>query len=52
MCTSDRFGAVAKSYYAQLLGVGAEQIFCVSIMQCTAKQYECDVPEILSLIHI
>lgn len=37
------FGAVAKSYYAQLLGVEPERIFCVSIMPCTAKKYECDV---------
>lgn len=37
------FGAVAKSYYAQLLGVEPEKIFCVSIMPCTAKKYECDV---------
>lgn len=37
------FGAVAKSYYAQLLGVEPDKIFCVSIMPCTAKKYECDV---------
>ena len=37
------FGAVVKSYYAKLLGVEPEKIFCVSIMPCTAKKYECDV---------
>ena len=37
------FGAVAKSYYAKLLGVEPERIFCVSIMPCTAKKYECNV---------
>ncbi len=37
------FGAVAKSYYAELLGVEAEKIFCVSIMPCVAKKYECGV---------
>ena len=37
------FGAVAKSYYAQLLGVEPERIFCVSVMPCSAKKYECDV---------
>ncbi len=37
------FGAVAKSYYAKLLGVDPEKIFCVSIMPCTAKKYECGV---------
>ncbi len=37
------FGAVAKSWYAQLLGVEPEKIFCVSLMPCTAKKYECAV---------
>ena len=37
------FGAVAKSYYAELLGVEAEKIFCVSIMPCVAKKYECGI---------
>jgi len=40
------FGAVAKSYYAQLLGVEPEKIFCVSIMPCSAKKYECAVPQV------
>ncbi len=40
------FGAVTKSYYAQLLDVEPERIFCVSIMPCTAKKWECDVPEV------
>jgi len=34
------FGAVAKTYYAELLGVEPEDIFCVSVMPCTAKKYE------------
>ncbi len=34
------FGAVAKSYYAQLLGVDPSRIFCVSIMPCMAKKHE------------
>lgn len=38
------FGAVAKSYYAQLLGVEPERIFSVSIMPCTAKKHEADLP--------
>ncbi len=37
------FGAVAKSYYAEVLGVDAEKIYCVSVMPCVAKKYECDV---------
>lgn len=40
------FGAVAKTYYAKTLGVTPDQIFCVSVMPCTAKKYECDVPQV------
>ena len=35
------FGAVAKSYFAQKLGVDPHDIFVVSIMPCTAKKSEC-----------
>lgn len=38
------FGAVTKSYYAELLGVDPEKIFCVSIMPCLAKKQECALP--------
>ncbi len=38
------FGAVAKSYYADLLRVDPERIFSVSIMPCTAKKHECELP--------
>ncbi len=38
------FGAVAKSYYADLLGVEPERIFSVSIMPCTAKKAEAGLP--------
>ena len=38
------FGAVAKSYYAELLGVEPEKIFCFSIMPCLAKKHECAIP--------
>ncbi|MGI6070096.1 MAG: NADH-dependent [FeFe] hydrogenase, group A6 [Blautia sp.] len=38
------FGAVAKSYYAKLLGVDPKQIFCISVMPCLAKKKECDLP--------
>ena len=34
------FGALAKSYYAEKAGIDPENIFCVSIMPCTAKKYE------------
>lgn len=38
------FGAIAKSYYAQLLNVDPSKIYCVSIMPCLAKKQECDLP--------
>jgi NADP-reducing hydrogenase subunit HndD len=34
------FGAVAKTYYAQRVGVPPEDITVVSIMPCTAKKFE------------
>ena len=37
------FGAITKSYYAELLGVDPNRIFNVSIMPCVAKKYEADV---------
>ena len=40
------FGATAKSYFAQKIGVDPENIVCVSVMPCTAKKWECAVPEI------
>lgn len=38
------FGAVAKSYYAQRIGVDPSKIFCISIMPCVAKKHECAIP--------
>lgn len=38
------FGAVAKSYYAQLLDVDPSRIYCVSVMPCLAKKHECAIP--------
>ena len=38
------FGAVAKSYYAQILDVDPSRIFSVSIMPCVAKKHECAIP--------
>ena len=37
------FGAVTKSYWAELMGIDPDRIFNVSIMPCTAKKYECGV---------
>ena len=38
-------GALAKSYYAEKIGVAPEDIFVVSIMPCTAKKFEIARPE-------
>ncbi|MCD7845713.1 MAG: [FeFe] hydrogenase, group A [Oscillospiraceae bacterium] len=40
------FGAVTKSYFAEKIGVDPEKLFCISIMPCTAKKYECAVEEV------
>lgn len=34
------FGAIAKTYYADKLGVSPEKLAVISIMPCTAKKYE------------
>jgi iron-only hydrogenase group A len=39
------FGALAKTYYAQKIGVEPKDIVSVSIMPCTAKKYEANRPE-------
>ncbi len=38
------FGAVAKSYYAQLLGVEPSKIYSISVMPCIAKKHEAAIP--------
>ena len=38
------FGAVAKTYFANKIGVDPKKIFCLSIMPCLAKKAECDLP--------
>lgn len=38
-------GALAKSYYAEKIGVEPKNIFVVSVMPCTAKKYEITRPE-------
>ena len=40
------FGAVAKTYFANKIGVAPEKICCISVMPCVAKKYECDVDEV------
>ncbi|HPU29257.1 MAG TPA: NADH-dependent [FeFe] hydrogenase, group A6 [Syntrophorhabdaceae bacterium] len=39
------FGALSKTYYAELKGIPPEKIVSVSIMPCTAKKFECQRPE-------
>ncbi len=39
------FGAVAKTYYAQKLGLDPADLVVVSVMPCTAKKFECERPE-------
>ncbi|KYO64795.1 NADH-dependent [FeFe] hydrogenase, group A6 [Thermovenabulum gondwanense] len=39
------FGAVAKTYYAEKMGIDPSKIFVVSVMPCTAKKYEAQRPE-------
>lgn len=34
------FGAIAKTYYAEKMGIAPENIVSVSIMPCTAKKFE------------
>ena len=36
------FGAVAKTYYAEKMGIDPKDIFSVSIMPCTAKKFEAE----------
>ncbi|UOO36979.1 iron hydrogenase small subunit [Oscillospiraceae bacterium CM] len=38
-------GALAKSYYAQKIGVDPKDMYVVSVMPCTAKKYEIQRPE-------
>ena len=39
------FGAIAKTYYAQIAGIDPKDIVVVSIMPCTAKKFECQRDE-------
>ncbi len=41
------FGAITKSYYADILKVDPSKIFCVSIMPCLAKKAECAYPSMV-----
>lgn len=39
------FGAIAKSYFAEKIGVNRKDMVVVSIMPCLAKKYECQREE-------
>ena len=38
------FGPIAKTYYANILGVDPKNIVCVSVMPCVAKKKEAEIP--------
>ncbi len=40
------FGAVAKSYFAEKIGVDPHKMRVISIMPCTAKKSEADIPNL------
>lgn len=39
------FGALSKTYYAEKVGLDPRNIFCVSVMPCTAKKFEIGRPD-------
>ena len=40
------FGAVAKSYFAEKIGVDPHKMRVISVMPCTAKKSEADIPNL------
>ena len=40
------FGAIAKTYFAEKMGIDPAKICCISVMPCSSKKYECDVDEV------
>ena len=45
------FGTVAKTYYAEKMGIDPRKLVVVSIMPCTAKKYEAKRPEMIDAYH-
>ncbi len=39
------FGAIAKTYFADMMGIKREDLVVVSVMPCLAKKYECQRDE-------
>ena len=40
------FGAITKTWFAQSIGVEPENIVCISVMPCSAKKAEVNIPNI------
>jgi NADH-quinone oxidoreductase subunit G len=40
------FGAIAKSFFAEKIGVDPHKMRVISVMPCTAKKSECDIPNL------
>ena len=40
------FGAVAKSYFAEKQGIDPHKMYVVSVMPCSAKKAECELPQL------
>ncbi|MDD5922301.1 MAG: [FeFe] hydrogenase, group A [Eubacteriales bacterium] len=38
------FGAVVKSYFAEILGTDPKNLYSASVMPCVAKKHECAIP--------
>jgi len=45
------FGAIAKTYYAEKMGIDPRNIVVVSVMPCTAKKFEARRPEMDAAFH-
>jgi iron-only hydrogenase group A len=45
------FGALLKTYYAELNGLAPEKIVTVALMPCSAKKFECNRPEMCQSGH-
>jgi NADH-quinone oxidoreductase subunit G len=40
------FGAITKSYFAEKIGKAPEDIICISVMPCSAKKEELEIPNL------
>jgi len=45
------YGAMVKTYYAELNGIDPKDIVSVALMPCSAKKYECNRPEMCDSGH-